>query len=106
MTWWDQIIEFNDKYFLGWRESRYLIFFSNALAGEVGEICNLVKKSYQGGTNRKNVLLEDLAIEAVDVFIYLVLYCEALGINERAFTHWFEKKMQINKERMESRRST
>lgn len=106
MTWWDQIIEFNDEYFLGWRDNRDLIFFSNALAGEVGEICNLVKKAYQGGTNSKKVLLEDLAIEAIDVFIYLVLYCEAIGVNEQAFSLWFEKKMKINAERMESRRST
>jgi len=37
MSFWKRIIEFNDKYFPGWRKNKELIFFSNAIAGEVGD---------------------------------------------------------------------
>lgn len=46
-----------------------LIYWSNALAGEVGELCNLVKKQYRDGTFLEVEMAEELA----DVFIYVVL---------------------------------
>jgi len=97
---WDQIIEFNDEYFPGWRDNRELIFFSNALAGEVGEICNKVKKRYGGGTNKNTPSQTDMIFEAVDVYIYLVLFLEAFEVDENIFASVFAEKMRINKERM------
>ena len=100
MSLWDQIIKFNDEYFPGWRDNRELIFFSNALAGEVGEICNKVKKLYGGGTNNNSPSSTDMIFEAVDVYIYLVLFLEALEVDENIFCSAFAEKMRINKERM------
>lgn len=98
---WRRIIEFNDKYFPYWRKTEP-IFYTNALAGEVGELCNLVKKLYGGGTNRRKVTSDDLAEEAVDVLIYLVLFLESIDIHEADFEHYFSSKMQTLVNRMEN----
>jgi len=100
MTKWKKILEFNDKYFPNWREVD-LIYYSNALAGEVGEICNLVKKSIGGGTNKRSVCEEEIAIEGVDIFIYLTLLLERLGISRERFKEIFDFKMRVLVRRME-----
>jgi len=105
MSFWDEIIEFNDKYFPQWRTHREMIFFSNALAGEVGEICNSVKKLYGGGTNNNVPSKMQTVYECVDVLIYLVLFLEAMGIDEEGFMEFFGDKMKVNRERMERRLS-
>ena len=46
------------------------LFFSNAIAGEVGEFCNFVKKYYRDNyVSISNQIESELA----DIFIYLVL---------------------------------
>lgn len=99
MEEWKKILEYNDKFFPYWRNS-HVIYYSNALAGEVGEICNLVKKRIGGGTNRREVNAEEIATEGVDVFIYLVLLLETLGVSRERFAELFDIKMEILKERM------
>lgn len=47
-----------------------------ALAGEVGELCNLIKKLKRG----ENVPKEELAKEIADVQIYLDLLAARLGV--------------------------
>lgn len=51
--------------------------WAGALAGEVGELANLVKKMRRG----EDVDLTDVAREAGDVLGYLVLVADALGID-------------------------
>ena len=102
MIEWDKVLEFNNKHFPGWKE-RPLIFYSNALAGEVGEICNNTKKVWGGGTNRECFQAFDLAAESVDVFIYLVLFLETIGVDRETFRILFERKMKILESRMENR---
>ena len=51
--------------------------WSNALAGEAGELCNKVKKTRRG----ENIPLKDLADEVADVVIYADLICRVLGIS-------------------------
>ena len=97
---WKEIIKFNDKCFPDWRKNRDLIYLSNALAGEVGEICNLVKKVYGGGTNKKDVSFSELAFEGIDVFIYLVLFFEIMGYNNIAFESFFRSKLVTLYQRM------
>lgn len=48
-----------------------------ALAGEVGELCNFVKKQHRDGIDRT----PDIAKEAADIIIYLDLFCHRAGIN-------------------------
>ena len=98
---WNEIIKFNDQYFPGWRKNKEPIFFSNALAGEVGEICSLVKRFYGGGTNNRTMPLpSEMIEEAVDVFIYLVLFCESLTCDENDFDTMFEMKIRKLRQRM------
>lgn len=56
--------------------------WGNATAGEVGELCNVIKKIHRGDftleeANDKNLL----AYEAADVVIYLDLLCQQAGID-------------------------
>ena len=52
-------------------------FFALELCGEAGELANLEKKAWKG----KTLPQEDFAEEAADVFIALINYCNAKGIN-------------------------
>lgn len=48
-----------------------------ALAGEVGELCNFVKKQHLDGKDRT----EEIAREAADIVVYLDLLCKRAGID-------------------------
>lgn len=99
-TLWDEILGFNDEYFPGWRETP-IIFLTNALAGEVGEICNEAKHRIGGGTNKRIPTDEEMLEEAVDVFIYLVLLAENLHKGgQRAFIDAGYRKLKKNAARM------
>ena len=102
---WNRIIEFNDRWFPKWRATEP-IYYSNALAGEVGEVCDAIKHMVGGGTRKvdEKTAVLDAAKEAVDVTIYLTLLLERLGchgINQ--FERIFEIKMKENEERMKVR---
>ena len=98
---WKEIIEFNNKYFPEWKE-RDLIYISNALAGETGEICNKVKKYMGGGTNKEVVTLDMLALEGSDIFIYLALFFEMIGADYNDFCENIRAKLKILVKRMEN----
>jgi len=99
MTLWQSIVGFNDRFFTWWRE-RTLLYWSNALAGEVGEICGKVKRLIGGGTNKYPVTAEDIVEECVDTYIYMVLLCECLGIHEHDFMRIAENKLVVLAQRM------
>ena len=96
--YWNKILKFNDKNFPNWRQQvkgiTSSVYFSNALAGEVGEICNMTKHMVGGGTNRHEVNRFDLALEIVDVFIYLVLLTEGIGFGLQEFDIAFNDKLR------------
>lgn len=48
-------------------------YWGNAIAGEVGELCNLIKKVERDGFPPYDGFFQDLDSELADVFIYLVL---------------------------------
>lgn len=58
-----------------------------ALAGEVGELCNVIKKKNRvrdglvGNKVSKDELDHELAMEIADVFIYLDLLCHRAGFS-------------------------
>lgn len=52
-------------------------FWATALAGEVGELCNFIKKKERGDA----IDINDIGKEAADVVIYLDLLCTLLNIN-------------------------
>lgn len=63
--------------------------WGNATAGEVGELCNKLKKIRRGDI----IPLVSVGEEAADVAIYLDLTCQKLGLNlEQMIVHTFNKK--------------
>lgn len=59
------------------------IYYSNAAAGEMGELCNLLKKAYLEKCDRDGTEITPLKIceEAADVIIYLELLCSTFGLS-------------------------
>ena len=103
MKFWEEILKFNNEYFPDWRDVNP-VYYSNALAGEVGEICNAVKHLIGGGTNQHDTNPVEIGEEGIDVLIYLVLLVEKLGINEGMFQILFEEKMEKLVTRMTGKR--
>jgi NTP pyrophosphatase (non-canonical NTP hydrolase) len=70
------------------------LYFSNALGGEAGEVCNVVKKLERErlGYPGSRATMEDLADELADVIIYADLLAETCGIDlGRAVSEKFNK---------------
>lgn len=56
--------------------------WGNAVAGETGEMCNVIKKIHRGDfDNNKEEGVEKLASEVADVVCYLDLLCQRAGID-------------------------
>jgi len=99
---WNAILDFNDRWFPKWRKTDP-IYYSNALAGESGEVCNAIKHMVGGGTNKMTPEQARLKAvdETVDVLIYMTLLLERLGVDQHGFIAAFKKKMTENEHRME-----
>jgi NTP pyrophosphatase (non-canonical NTP hydrolase) len=52
-------------------------YMALALAGEVGELCNLIKKEWRG--DPKGLDSKAILDEASDIFIYWTLFCHTNG---------------------------
>lgn len=73
-----------------------VLYWTTALAGEVGEYCNLIKKFVRD----KKYELRKIRLELADIFIYLVLNARFHGIDlEGAILD----KLEIIKKRRENR---
>jgi len=101
-TVWDNILEFNNTYFPNWKNTEE-VYYSNALAGEVGEVCNNTKHRSNGGTKIKAVSDVELLEELADCFIYMELIIEKHGYNITDFSNAIQDKINKNKARMEGR---
>ncbi len=100
---WERVVAFNDKWFPMWRNHNP-VFYSNAMAGEVGEICSITKRLAGGGTNTKAHEGENryymLAEEAADVFIYSILLLQSNHTDlDEFFVHVWHK-LDILEKRM------
>ena len=101
---YSEIIKFQPSIRKDWKEETP-IYFSNALAGETGEICNLVKKLSGGGSKKmlKEQVLEKIKYEFGDVFAYLILLSENLGFTKEDFIKYsYEKHLIVKKRIMEN----
>ena len=99
---WERIVKFNDKTWPDWRQ-RDPFQYSNALLGELGEMANALKHSIGGGTNLKKgpqEYLGDVQEELADVFIYLVLMAERMGMDRELFERMVLAKMDKNERRI------
>lgn len=59
-----------------------ILYYSNALAGEVGELCNIVKKFKRGDKESHGMPIHRcMDDEIADVFLQLDLLCQVAGVN-------------------------
>jgi len=73
-------------------------YWGNALAGEVGEACNLIKKYERDGKD----ITEELGLELADIFNYLVLTARYFYIDlEKAIFDKLEILEKRKKQRKE-----
>lgn len=56
-------------------------YHAAAMAGEVGEVLNLLKKIERGDVYNEDEMAERLNDEVADVFTYLLSLCSTLGID-------------------------
>lgn len=76
--------------------------WGNATAGEVGELCNVIKKVHRGTwslshANAKNLIAD----EAADVVIYLDMLCQRAGVNlKQAIVNKFNRKSEEMKSKI------
>ena len=102
---WEAIMRFNDAHFPNWRDT-HPVFYSNAIAGEVGEICGITKRVAGGGTNRKAYAGENpylkLREEVVDVFIYCILLLQSQHTDLDEFFIAASKKLEELEGRMKA----
>jgi NTP pyrophosphatase (non-canonical NTP hydrolase) len=99
---WEEIVRFNDAHFPSWRNEDYRLI-SNALAGEVGEICDATKHLYGGGTNHaliQSETKEHIAEESFDALVYHILLLGAMGFDRDDFIRIAKKKLAVLYERM------
>lgn len=96
------VIKFNNRYFPNWKNVED-VYYSNAIAGECGELCNLVKKLNGGGTNNKTPSKEELFKECADIFIYLSLFLMKNDISSNEFKEIIINKIGQNYERMNNK---
>lgn len=68
-----------------------LAFFSNALAGEVGEFCNIVKKIWRDGETPER--LSELDEELVDIMIYFIEILRTLDTDFQEA--WYTKQQDL-----------
>lgn len=81
-----------------------ITFWTTAITGELGELCNMIKKiervkhgGIDGGTTytAANISKENIEEEIGGIFIYLNLLCSRLGIDmEEAIIQTFNKKSE------------
>ena len=90
---------FQDDCFPGW-EKTDVVYLTNALAGEVGEVCNDAKHLIGGGCSGKEVSRLDLLEELADVYLYVGLTAMVLGYDDATFKVVVMDKIEKNRERM------
>lgn len=71
------------------------VYWGCALAGEVGELCNLLKKQHRGW---EDVLSKEVAEELADVVIYCMIIANTLDIDLQAEV---ARKQELNLQRWE-----
>lgn len=99
---WDEITKFNDEFFPGWRNVDE-IYYSNALAGEVGEVCGATKHRANGGTKHKEISDKDLLEELADCFIYIEMLVEKHNYDITDLSQAVSSKLEKNRQRMKER---
>lgn len=100
----EEIKNFNEKYFPNWDKVQD-VYYSNAIAGECGELCNKVKKMIGGGTSNIIILNDELYEECADILIYISLLLMKHKIDGSDFKEIILEKILENKNRMDNKKT-
>lgn len=91
---WQAIADFQQKFYPTWlSDDKPRLLFSNALAGEVGEVCGVVTHLDGGGTNNRKYNERMVLHQCADTYIQLVLLLEKSGFTYADFEKEFWKIM-------------
>lgn len=72
-----------------------LIYWTNAIAGEVGELCNITKKIVRGDKD-VHYVRKDIEKELADIVIYIDLFCGILNLDiEKIVKEKFNEKSKL-----------
>ncbi len=92
--------EFDDKYIGPYnKQTEDFLFLATALAGEVGEFANIVKKYYRADkkgvaviTDQQRDYLADMKKEIIDVFVYFLIIANQLDLDiDKAYLENLER---------------
>ncbi len=97
--------KFDDDHFSGWNNIDYnekLLYLSTALAGEVGELANIIKKRHRKKIHglaidnlKEEEYTQKIKEEIVDVFIYTIIFCNSLNIDLEQEYYKKSEKLKI-----------
>ena len=105
MDKWIQITGFQDEFYPDWKTVKPRLLFSNALAGEVGELCGVITHLDGGGTNNEKYTEEMILEEAVDTYIQLILLLARSGFDQIDFEMAYAIKFHKLRDRLFDRRT-
>jgi hypothetical protein len=88
---WKEITAFQDLYYPCWRRNKSKLLFSTALAGEIGEVCDVVSHLEGGGTNTRVYTSFQVLHQCVDSYIQLVLLLARYGFSAEDFEKEFDR---------------
>ena len=100
---------FNEEYMKKWK-SRHIICYTNAIAGEAGELCNTAKHFSGGGTNSSKIGLnkqqykDEIMAEIADIIIYCCILTMTLNLNHNDLVNSIHKKLKEVRLRKENER--
>jgi NTP pyrophosphatase (non-canonical NTP hydrolase) len=91
----DQCMTDSEQWFPG--KSQDLAFLTLCLAGEVGELANIIKKIERGTHNQAEMYPKSVE-ETTDIFIYLMNIVGLLGFD---VVDYYNQKREINRQRFQ-----
>jgi hypothetical protein len=98
------IESFQNDFYPDWKEKPRLLF-SNALAGEVGEVCGVVTHLDGGGTNNRKYTEQEVLHQCVDSYVQLVLLVLRSGFTEKDFDREFQNVKKELEQRLIEKQS-
>lgn len=97
---WNKIMDVQKDFFPRWNNLPE-IYYGNAIAGEVGELCSLIKTRAGGGSRIKpRPTVTDVLEESSDIAIYLILLMSKLDVTPQEFLCHLEQKINAVRTRM------
>jgi NTP pyrophosphatase (non-canonical NTP hydrolase) len=96
---WDLTVETEDRFWPGNR-TRTFEGLAVALASEVGEVCDQVKRLDGYGSSGRSFSEPELIEELTDVQSYLICFCMRLGVSRDDFAEAMVAKMKKVEARM------